>query len=217
MLEPFGPNVVSTDGDVWRSHIRVTLPSFGEQVQNVVWEETIRQADMLCQSWLKLGKVGIKESIYQLTMNTICLASFGWQVDWAPGRDGISSGRKLSLVEAVTEVVLHLPLIALLPRWALRMLPDRTAYVACSEFEKYMGELLVGEKLTLTKETALETRRENLLTALLRSSHESVKAEESDTGISVGLTDREIQGNIFIFLLAGKDSLVSQSRIEKVC
>lgn len=204
MLEPFGPNVVSTDGEVWRSHIRVTLPSFGEQVQNVVWEETIRQTDMLCQSWLKLGKIGIKESIYQLTMNTMCLASFGWRVDWESGRDGIPSGHRLSLVDAATQVVLHLPQVLLLPRWALRMLPDNTAYVACSEFEKYMDELLSREKLALTKETALESRRANLLTALLRSSRESAEAEKSHTGVSVGLTDPEIQGNIFIFLLAGK-------------
>lgn len=175
-------------------------------MQNIVWEETIRQADMLCQSWLKLGKVGIKESIYQLTMNTMCLASFGWQVDWASPRDGLPSGHLLSLVEAVTEVVLHLPMILLLPRWALRVLPDKTAYVACSEFEKYMDELLAREKLAIKKETVLEARRENLLTALLRSSRESAEAEESRTGVSVGLTDREVQGNIFIFLLAGKDA-----------
>lgn len=206
MLEPFGPNVVSTDGDVWRSHIRVTLPSFGEQVQNVVWEETIRQTDMLCQSWLKLGKVGIKERIYQLTMNTMCLASFGWRVDWESGQDDTPPGHKLSLVEAVTEVVLHLPHVLLLPRWALRILPDRTAYVACSEFEKYMDELLARESSALTEGTALEARRENLLTALLRSSRESAKAEKSRTGVRAGLTNREIQGNIFIFLLAGKDA-----------
>lgn len=205
MLEPFGPNVVSTDGDVWRSHIRATLPSFGEKVQNVVWEETIRQTDMLCQSWLELGKVGIKESIYQLTMNTMCLASFGWRVDWASGSDGIPSGHKLSLVEAITEVVLHLPQVLLLPRWALRILPDKTAYIACSEFQKYMDELLAREKSSLTKETAVESRRENLLTALLRSSRDPAETEESHLGVSVGLTDREIQGNIFIFLLAGKE------------
>jgi cytochrome P450 len=207
MLEPFGPNVVSTDGELWRSHIRITLPSFGEQVQNVVWEETMRQTDILCHSWSELGKTEIKKSIYQLTMNTMSLAGFGWRTDWASGRDVIPSGHRMSLVEAATKMISELPLILLLPRFLLRILPDKTVWVAFSEFEKYMDELLVRENLALTKGSSMEPRRENLLTALLRSRRESAGAEKSHTGPGVNLTDQEVKGNIFIFLLAGKKTL----------
>lgn len=216
MLEPFGPNVVSTDGELWRSHIRITLPSFGEQVQNVVWEETIRQSDMLCQSWSKLGKIEIKKSIYQLTMNTMSLASFGWRVDWALGSDCIPPGHQMSLVDAATKVISQLLLVLLLPRFLLSILPNKTTYVACSEFEKYMDELLARENLALTKGSSMDPRRETLLTALLRSRRDYVEENESHTGCTVSLADQEIKGNIFIFLLAGKNELCLSSQIGEV-
>jgi cytochrome P450 len=204
MLEPFGPNVVSTDGELWRSHIRITLPSFGEQVQNVVWEETIRQTHMLCQSWSRVGKLDIKKSIYQLTMNIMSLAAFGLRADWAPGSECIPLGHQMTLVDAATKIISDLPLVLLLPRSLLRIMPDKTTSVAISEFEKYMNELLVRESLALTTANSTEIRRENLLTALLRSSHESPRAGQPHMASEVGLTDEEIKGNIFIFILAGK-------------
>ncbi|POS72417.1 hypothetical protein DHEL01_v209186 [Diaporthe helianthi] len=206
MLEVFGPNVVSTNGELWRDHIRITLPSFGEQVQNLVWDETTRQTDMLCQSWARSGKIGIKESIYQLTMNTMSLASFGWSVDWTSGQDCIPAGHRMSLVEALTKVISHLPSILLLPRFLLPILPGRTAHIACSEFETYMDELIASESRLLAEGGSGELRRETLLTALLRARRESVAESQSQGSASFSLTDQEIKGNIFIFLLAGYDT-----------
>lgn len=90
------------------------------------------------------------------------------------------------------------------------MLPNKSAYVACSEFEQYMNEFLARGRESLNQEGCGETRRENLLTALLRSSRESGGEKESQTGARIGLEDREIKGNIFIFLLAGKYRVISE-------
>lgn len=67
MLEPFGPNVVSTDGDLWRFHIRITLPPLGEAVNKLVWSETTRQADFLAEAWASLGSSNLKNDVYSLT------------------------------------------------------------------------------------------------------------------------------------------------------
>lgn len=206
MIEPFGPNVVTTDGEDWRRHIRITLPSFGEQVQNLVWDETTRQTNSLCQSWARMGKIGIKESIYQLTLNTMSIASFGWSVDWMSGEDCIPAGHQLSLVEALTEVILHLPSILLLPRVLLPILPGKVAHSACLEFEKYMDEFIAREDRLQAEGSLGVQRRETLLTALLRARRESADQTGSQATTGFNLTDREIKGNIFIFLLAGKET-----------
>lgn len=204
MIEPFGPNVASTDGEYWRPHIRITMPSFGEKVQSLVWDETVRQTDRLCQSWARMGKIEIKESIYSVTMNTMSFASFGWSVDGTPGQDCIPSGHRMSLVEAMSKIISHLPSILLLPRALLPIFPGRTAHHACSEFEKYMDEFIARENRLLAQGSSGELRRETLMTALLRARRDSVDDTQSQEKTGFSLTDQEIKGNIFVFLLAGR-------------
>jgi len=51
-------------------------------------------------------------------MNTMSLVGFGKQTDRADGLDGNAKGHTLTLVDAIYGVVMHLPHILLLPKWA---------------------------------------------------------------------------------------------------
>jgi cytochrome P450 len=207
MLEPFGPNVVSTDGDLWRFHLRITLPPFGEAVQQLVWDETERQTGMMAASWAKSSGAGsLKHNIYTLTVNTMSLAGFGRQADWVEDSKAVPQGHSLSLVAAIFGVVMHLPHILLMPKWLLRNSPWKIAHTAYVEFEQYMNELLAEAKAGLQRGVKTESgaARENLLTAVLRSSEEGAKQAVAGPGGRTSLTDEEIKGNVFIFLLAGK-------------
>ncbi|KAK4233885.1 cytochrome P450 [Achaetomium macrosporum] len=207
ILEPFGPNVVSVEGDLWKFHLGITLPPLAaEAVARLVWEETARQVDMMVATWRP--EDSMKERIYALTMNTMSLAGFGHQAEWGEGDrpDRVPPGHEYSLVSALTHVVSHLPHILLLPRWVLRWSPWPVAYRAANELDQYIDEMLAEEREKLERGDAGEAYRENLLTAVLRS---NIAAEKSKDAAAIGrtaLTHEEIKGNVFIFLVAGYDT-----------
>ncbi|KAI0532406.1 cytochrome P450 [Xylaria digitata] len=203
MLEPFGPSVVSVDGDRWRFHLSITLPPFmADNVLGLLWEETRRQVDVMAAKWSGGGvEASLKTNIYSLTMNTMSLVGFGQQTDWAEGPDAVPKGHALSLVGAIYGVVMHLPHILLLPKWVLKQVATET-HLAYVELERYMSELLGQEKARLQKGLSNgdsgEAARETLLTAVLRSNKRNPGGGT--------LTDTEVKGNVFMFLLAGYDT-----------
>ncbi|KAK1772873.1 cytochrome P450 [Phialemonium atrogriseum] len=220
MLEPFGPNVVSVDGNLWRFHLGITLPPLAaDGVHRTVWEETRRQVDMMAAARSRSGAAStdasVKTNIYTLTVNTMSLAAFGKASDWVDSQDAVSPGHEMSVVGAIRGVVMHLPHILLLPKWALRRSPWQAAYRAYVEFERYMDELLASERVRLQTD-ARESSRENLLTAVLRANMANSSTSQEPTREKGGsiynpigrtsLTDEEIKGNVFIFLLAGYDT-----------
>ncbi|KAL9072096.1 MAG: hypothetical protein Q9157_005222 [Trypethelium eluteriae] len=200
MLEPFGPNVVSVDGERWRSHLGITLPPFtADKVLDLVWDETQRQVDVMAAVWSRSGaESSLKHNIYSLTMNIMSHVGFGKQSEWKNGIDAVPKGHTLSLVGSIYAVIMHLPHILLLPKWVLKQVAPK-AYTGYVELDQYMVEFLGQEKSRLHDySTAKEESRETLLTAVLRS---NTKNPEGGA-----LTDVEVKGNLFIFLLAGYDT-----------
>lgn len=215
---------MSSDGDLWRFHIRTTFPAVGESLQKVAWEETQHQTDMLCQSWSGKGTDDVRENMYQLSLNIACQVIFGHRVDWQPKGDSINpttdrckgatqppspSDHRRSWVEALSTLTLLLPYVVVFPLWLLRLLPFDGARTACQtylEVDQYMDGMLAREKHALSQISPTGDRRENLVTALLRSNNALLKENEFAKNGRNGFTNQEVKGNMFIFLLAGKRS-----------
>lgn len=205
MLEPFGPNVVSTDGDLWRFHVRITVPPFGDALNSLVWSETSRQTNMLASSWASAGSGDLKTDIYTLTVNVMSCAGFGQQADWTNDASVIPMGHNMTLVSSIYGVVTYLPHILLLPKWLLRRSPWKIAYNAYVEFDKYMRGFLAVEKAALLNAVPTSSSAKgNLLTAILKSNLSNGSEKKAAYNNRTSLTDEEITGNTFIFLLAGK-------------
>lgn len=76
------------------------------------------------------------------------------------------------------------------------------------EFGRYLEEM-VRERRELGTMTQSARRRQDLLGALIQSSEESTEEKDDDVKASqksAPLTDREVMGNIYVFLLAGHDT-----------
>lgn len=202
--------MVSTDGELWRFHIRTTLPAVGEGVQRLAWDETIRQADMLRGSWLATDACDVRSNMYQLSMNIACHVIFNHSVDWHQQQENEKlspQGHTMSLLHALSELVLRLPFIILLPMWLLRLLPmegARSARKAYSEVDRHMDELLAVERAALELDPKGQGgRRDNIMTAMLASSDPSVTGKASAGNSETRFTMKDIKGNMFVFLLAG--------------
>lgn len=211
MLEPFGPNVVSSDGDLWRLHLRTTVPAFGEGVNRLVWSETQRQTQLLMSTWSNTKDASRKltDEVFKLTLNVMCTCGFGQDTDPTTDSMKMPSGHSMTLVDGIIGVVEYLAAILLLPKWFLKMIMKH-AYVCFLEVEQYTHEFILTEKARLSSDPKKRTTiKESLLTALVKSN-----ANNSDIITDGGdviakakrgraLTDKEVMGNAFIFLLAG--------------
>ncbi|KAI1421891.1 cytochrome P450 [Xylaria sp. FL1777] len=205
MLEPFGPNIGSTEGDLWKIHSRIASPSFDEYTQKLVWTETQRHTSKLISLWSANRDFAFEKGVYALTMDVMGGVSFGQQAKHNGEEEVLPEGHKLPLLGALRGVIMHLPHILLVPKTLLRY-SWRNVYTAYTELERYMDELLVQGTRDLSKGSAGTRNKENLLKAILRSSKENEEKVSPVRGAKVSLTNEEIKGNLFIFLLAGYDT-----------
>lgn len=205
MIEPFGPNVVSSEGNLWRFHYRITAPPFGDAANQLVWADTLRQTKSVVPSWSASESVNLQADIYRLGVNVMAAAGFGRQLDWTDdGKKAVPTGHEISLLDSIMGVVLYLPYILLLPKWLLRRSPWKVAHTAYTEFERYMREFIAVEKARVESGSAFEEGKTkgNLLTTLLATS--AAEEKNSAQGQRVSFTDDEVLGNIFIFFMAGR-------------
>lgn len=205
MIEPYGPNVVTSEGDLWRFHVRVTSPPFGEPNNRLVWSETIHQTGFLIRAWARSGSRNLKEEIYLLTLNVISAAGFGKQLSWEGSDMPTPQGHSMSFLESLTGVVNHIVLILLFPKWFLRFSPWTKVAFAYAEFENYMRELITEEKANLFHDAGSDNKtRGNLLTAVLKASALEGAGPVSEKGLKkTYFSDDEVLGNAFMFILAG--------------
>jgi hypothetical protein len=54
-ISPFGPSVLSAEGDEWKAQRKVVSRSFGEQNNRFVWQETCRAVEELFEYWSEQG------------------------------------------------------------------------------------------------------------------------------------------------------------------
>ncbi|KAI8623345.1 cytochrome P450 [Xylariaceae sp. FL1651] len=206
MLELFGPNIGSADGDLWKVHSRIASPSFDEFTQKLVWTETQRQANHLRSLWSTGRNFKFEEGVYTLTLEVMGTVGFGQQDDNNEDAKPLAKDHKLLLLEALRGVIMHLPHILLIPKRLLRYSPWEAAYTAYMEMDQYMNELLLQGKHDINSNMGHMRAREDLLKAILRSSQENSEQQFPPLAGKISLTNEEIKGNLFIFLLAGYDT-----------
>lgn len=140
----------------------------------------------------------------KFALHVITGAGFGVPFSWETSSDEIWPNHQLSFRDAVSSVLHHLPAIVLVPKllWKLPIEYLRESERGYEEFGKYMHELLDREK-----KRGKDSDGQNLLAALVKHSAE-------DVGEKGRLSDQEIIGNTFIFLIAGHETTYLQPVTE---
>lgn len=228
-LDLYGKNVVSTEGSTWRQHRKVTAPSFSEKNNELVFTESLHHAQALLKLWT--GDSGDESrtvrdpaaDTMRFALYVISRAGFGVRVLWsheeheqeATRQDEVlmgtkpPPGHKLSYREALNSLLENIIWTQVFPKWFLAYSPFKNhkhLYVAINEWGKYMEELYEAKKLEIQSDQKSEGM--DLFGALIKGAG-MVPEADRDKGQSTQkqtLSDSDIFGNAFVFMLAGHET-----------
>lgn len=131
-VDIYGKNVVSTEGQVWRHHRKITSPPFTEKNNHMVWTESLHQARSMVESWLspkeKVSKPvsDIGAAAMRLSLHIISRAGFGVRLLWpheetkSGGKAGnVPEGHTMTYKDALSSLLENIIQAFLLPGWLL--------------------------------------------------------------------------------------------------
>lgn len=92
-LKIYGNNIVTSEGQLWRHHRKITSPPFSEKNNHLVWAESLAQTEAMVKAW-KLGIDGRSNTIHtvaddamRLSLHIISRAGFGVRLSWPSSED----------------------------------------------------------------------------------------------------------------------------------
>lgn len=95
-IKLYGNNVVTSEGQLWRHHRKITSPPFTEKNNHLVWAETLDQGQAMLKGWLGGNKDSTKtiytiaEDAMRLSLYVISRAGFGVRLQW-PGTEEVQA------------------------------------------------------------------------------------------------------------------------------
>ncbi|KAF5558266.1 cytochrome p450 3a7 [Fusarium napiforme] len=204
-LEIFGRNVVTTEGDDWVRHRRITTPPFNERNSALVWDESKRQATDMLKMWASnpQGVVNPQRDTMVLALHVLTAAGFGRSYTFGSGLESALENHSLTYRDSLSLILGNLFTAVFtatlnLPTW---MLPSKLKRVqdAVVNFRQYMAEMVAEEREAMD---AGAEEQDNLMSILVRASENQNKEGKGTRH----LTDSEIYGNLFSYNLAGHET-----------
>jgi cytochrome P450 len=194
-LNIFGSNIVTTNGTEWKRHRKVTAPYFGENSNENVFKCTTLIIDEMCADWESKGldtPKDISMSMYEVALTVVSGVAFGKQLPWKepPAKAGDNQSFKSITSDMINSWIKG----ALTPDFMYK-LPIKSLEESRSHLEKFDSAMRGFIQDSLTDQT---NRDKNMLASLVSSI--STEATEST------LTEREVIGNMFIFMFAGHET-----------
>ncbi|KAH8991730.1 cytochrome P450 [Lactarius akahatsu] len=198
MLLAFGGNVIASEGEDWKRYRTITAPVFSERNTRLVWDETISiMLDLFDNVWGDSPEIVLDHCVditLPIALFVVGVAGFGRRVTWTSDLT-VPPGHQMTFKDALHIVSTKLFLKMVAPDWVMN-LTERTKRInlAFSELEQYMAEMVHARRSAETKE-----ERHDLFSVLL-------DATSDDPNGSLTITEQELFGNMFIFLLAGHET-----------
>ncbi|PNY29878.1 Cytochrome P450 [Tolypocladium capitatum] len=224
-----GENVITSEGQVWRMHRKVTSASFNERNAAVIFREAIVQTQGMLRTWM--GPTGVrKETLHtvdgdtmRLALNIIGYVGFGLRLLW-PGQTlpagsdprlvkyaslEAPAGHKMSFADTMAGLMENIMLLLLAPKWLLRALPSKRTRLAADAYEdyvKYMDEMM-EEKMEEARKGDGADEGMDLMGHLVQTTYKAGQGGSGDNGRSRTVLNREeIISNAFIMFVAGHET-----------
>ncbi|KFA80781.1 hypothetical protein S40288_10337 [Stachybotrys chartarum IBT 40288] len=191
ILNVFGPNMSTVDGQQWKMQRKMTATCFNEQNNEIVWSESLYLAKDMLRYWTSKPSITTtSDDTRTLSLHVLSRAGFGKSFKFE-GHDERHEASPSGNYKASLQIILEncVLIMALGTRFLAKPwlpLKLRRLHEACTAFQKYMTDLYEEEKKAVAEERSTD---KNLMNSLVRASQDASK-----TGI--GLTESEIYGNI---------------------
>ena len=231
LLNIYGKNVVTTEGSAWRRHRKLTSPPFTEKNNQLVWTETLDQTQAMLDLWLGKDRKGnrtvwsVMDDTLRLSLHLISRAGFGQKLAWPIDEEvsevksegqphriktqnmqtEIGEGHSMSYFNALHRLLTDIVLVVMLNHWVLRWSPSkamRHAHAAYVEWGKYMREMIVSKRKAI--ELGKDVGEKDILGQLVKE--QVLARDEKSSSRDTFLSDSEILGNAFIFIVAGHET-----------
>ena len=84
VLNIYGNNVVTSEGQLWRHHRKITSPPFSEKNNRLVFAETLGQCQDMLDSWMDGNEDGSKtaDDAMRLSLHVMSRGGFGVRLEW---------------------------------------------------------------------------------------------------------------------------------------
>ncbi|KAG1822549.1 cytochrome P450 [Suillus subaureus] len=199
ILTFFGENIIVSEGNEWKRYRKIVAPAFSERNNRLVWDATIQiMLDLFDTMWAGQEEVVVDHSVdltFPIALFVIGAAGFGRPISWKEDTV-VTLGHQLTLKDALRTVTQDLTIKLLVPRWAMGLTKRfRRARLAFDELHQYLKEMIHERRGSQYEDN------NDLLSSLL-SANDGDNLSKSE----VKLSDSELIGNIFIFLVAGHET-----------
>lgn len=210
ILNIFGTNLLTTNGETWSRQRKLIAPNINEKISSLVFGESCRQAREMLSFYIDDMR-GITNDTMKgmktVAINVLGTAGFGISRPWNEhGSTTRAPGHRLTYMEATKIVVENIVAAAVVPAklFTLPFLPTEIQNIghAKNEFPVHTHEMLENERKL---QATTPEPRHNLTSMLVRLA-ESDPESGGDPKSPQYLSETEILGNLFIFTAAGFDT-----------
>ncbi|PPQ79020.1 hypothetical protein CVT25_002329 [Psilocybe cyanescens] len=162
----------------------------------LVWDETVEVVRSLCEDHWEGRKVtevdNFVDTALSMALFVISAAGFGKKISWKDDTE-LPAGHLMTFKESMRVVTADILLKIACPDWMMNLTKRlRRARLAFKELRSYMTEMIDE------RQKSAQSERHDLFTGLLR---------ENDLAVDFStLTDDELIGNVYVFLVAGHET-----------
>ncbi|KAG8795522.1 hypothetical protein FRC12_013321 [Ceratobasidium sp. 428] len=206
-LTRFGGNLVGAEGADWRRQRRICAPAFSEKNNKLVWSTALGFTNDMIATWENGSVVRVHDVCEDVTLPialcVIAKAGYGQDVKWKD-EEVPPAGHELTFKQALLTVSEKIYLPLLLPNWAWG-LRESWRYVrkANNELRLYIQEMVVERReLQDMAARSLIEKKHDIFNQIIQA-HDNNEM----------LSEDELIGNAFVFLVAGHETTANSLAI----
>ncbi|PPQ65685.1 hypothetical protein CVT26_000317 [Gymnopilus dilepis] len=193
----YGHNIVASEGEEWKKYRKISAPAFSDRNNKMVWDATVEiMRGLFSDVWGGRDVITVDHCVditLPIALFVIGAAEgFGRTISWKEDTK-IPPGHSMTFKDALHVVTTDFFIKLIVPPWAMGLTQrTRTCRTAFAELRQYMSEMIQ------TRQKEEKAERHDLFSSLLEANDHTLDVTT--------LTEDELIGNIYIFLVAGHET-----------
>jgi cytochrome P450 len=190
----------SAEGDDWKRQRRMVMASFSPGQVRAYFPSLVKVNLRLRSRWQKAARanesIPLQADLMRYTVDGISGLAFGKDVNTLEAGEDVIQKHLDQILPSIFRRAL-----SLVPLWRWRKsAQDKRLDDSVAVINQTIHSYVAQARAALAAEPAARTAPRNLLEAMI------VAADEPEDGVSNGLTDAHVAGNVLTMLLAGEDT-----------